>query len=277
MKNQLSQIEKEIIILNAVRDFIDDMVNYQIFIKFDKITDVTLLAKTMVHQRLFNILLVDLLSKPNVQVFEISQPSNQYLPYGYLSCLLGVCKIPTINLKNKSVLTNPVQKFVNWLDTECVVENVWLPSIDTELTLRLKRISFMKICGNISKHNFLRLDHCIREIKNILKANGVSISTDQAYLVLPEFYEWFHDDIFNYHISTIAEFLNNIRWGIHEYLKPEFERIKSNEKKIQAELSFPAKCKNIVSQSMYLELMDFARTPPYMPKFEVTRYLKMRY
>jgi hypothetical protein len=34
---------------------------------------------------------------------------------------------------------------------------------------------------------------------------------------LDDFYERFHKDILNYHSSTIAEFLNNIRWGIYEY------------------------------------------------------------
>ncbi len=43
-------------------------------------------------------------------------------------------------------------------------------------------------------------------------------------LALGDFYERFHTDILNYHSSTIAEFLNNIRWGIYEYLQPEFRR-----------------------------------------------------
>src|SRR5215218_1142153 len=43
-----------------------------------------------------------------------------------------------------------------------------------------------------------------------------------ALLALADFYEKFHTDILNYHASTIAEFLNNIRWGIYEYLQPEF-------------------------------------------------------
>lgn len=50
------------------------------------------------------------------------------------------------------------------------------------------------------------------------------MSPDEAALALEDFYRWFHDDILNYHASTIAEFLNNIRWGIYEYLQPEFQR-----------------------------------------------------
>jgi hypothetical protein len=41
---------------------------------------------------------------------------------------------------------------------------------------------------------------------------------------LGDVYGRFHDDIINYHSSTIVELLNNIRWGIHDYLLPEFRR-----------------------------------------------------
>ena len=58
----------------------------------------------------------------------------------------------------------------------------------------------------------------------MLEANGHTIDEGQAYLVLPEFYEWFHSDFFAYHSSTIAEYLNNLRLGIFTYLQPEFAR-----------------------------------------------------
>jgi hypothetical protein len=43
-------------------------------------------------------------------------------------------------------------------------------------------------------------------------------------LIIDEFYEWFHTNVFAYHSSAIAEFLNNLRWGIHDYLRREFLR-----------------------------------------------------
>jgi hypothetical protein len=61
-------------------------------------------------------------------------------------------------------------------------------------------------------------------LREILSRSNVSVDLDEAMLALEDFYRWFHDDILNYHASAIAEFLNNIRWGIYEYLQPEFHR-----------------------------------------------------
>ncbi|MBM0108927.1 hypothetical protein JM946_29725 [Steroidobacter sp. S1-65] len=58
----------------------------------------------------------------------------------------------------------------------------------------------------------------------MLAESGHPISEQDAYLAIPSFFEWFQGNIFIYHSSRIAEFLNNIRWAIFEYLKPEFER-----------------------------------------------------
>ena len=83
----------------------------------------------------------------------------------------------------------------------------------------------MKICGDIAKHNFLRLSQNVKRLRRALEINGHTIDEGQAYLLLPEFYEWFHTNIFAYHSSTIAEYLNNLRLGIFAYLQPEFARV----------------------------------------------------
>ena len=80
------------------------------------------------------------------------------------------------------------------------------------------------MCGDISKHNVLRSVGVAEELQQTLVASGVSVELEDAMLALGDFYERFHMDILNYHSSTIAEFLNNIRWGIYEYLQPEFRR-----------------------------------------------------
>jgi hypothetical protein len=99
-----------------------------------------------------------------------------------------------------------------------------LGSINIETTIRVPRISFINISGNIAKHSFPRLSVNAREIQKLLELNGHQIDIEQAYLAMPDFYQWFHTDIFAYHSSAIGEFLNNIRWGIYDYLRPEFLR-----------------------------------------------------
>lgn len=43
-------------------------------------------------------------------------------------------------------------------------------------------------------------------------------------LSMSDVYNNVYSDFFNYHRSTIAEFLNNIRRGIHEHLITEYNR-----------------------------------------------------
>lgn len=272
--------EQEAITLLAIWERIDSMVNYEMFDKLTKVDDVQLTFASRTHQALFNILLVDLLSQPRNWPFGLGLPPPG-APESERSLLfhLGrICDEPILNPKGDD-LRLPLQAFVQWLETDCVVEKVWLPSIETEIDIKVKRISFIKICGNISKHSFTRLSANVGEICKILAANGKQVDPDQGYLVLPEFYEWFHNNIFSYHSSAIAEFLNNIRWGIYEYLQLEFSRsfTRDDPGSIAYRYKIPSECRSPAGQSMYWDLMNSVRSRPYLPRFEVTRYLKMRY
>ena len=53
-----SETEQEAIILNAMWGMIDDMVNYEMFVKTERTTDVVLMFSTTTHMRVFNVLLV---------------------------------------------------------------------------------------------------------------------------------------------------------------------------------------------------------------------------
>jgi hypothetical protein len=278
-----NEIEQEAVILNAVLGMIADMANYEIFVKSERTDDVSLLPSTVTHQRLFNVLLVDFLSYP--------QGRNGGLPFGlpapprnakaeektYLFYLRRICGNPKLGSDVKLILS-PVEAFSNWLKGEAVVEKVWFPSIDLETNLRVQRIEFLKICGNIAKHNFSRLNRDVSKIRQILGENGHAIDEGQGYSVLKEFYEWFHTDVLGYHLSTVAEFLNNIRWGIFEYIQPEFER--SFERVDPAPMHrfrIPPDITQPLVQDMYWELMNMARSPPFVPRFTVTDWLKKRY
>jgi hypothetical protein len=72
-------------------------------------------------------------------------------------------------------LSQPLEAFVRWLEEECGVEDLWLPSIGLKITIKVKRITFIKICGNIGKHNFSRLGINVDGICKILKESGTSI------------------------------------------------------------------------------------------------------
>ena len=51
-------------------------------------------------------------------------------------------------------LEDAVQHFRDWLREEKRID-IWMPSID-EINVSISRMDFIKMSGNISKHNYLR-------------------------------------------------------------------------------------------------------------------------
>ena len=267
-----TSIEKEVIFLKAIKELIDSMVNYEVIdlLKNDPHSEVRF--KSMTHHKYFNIMLLDFLSCSDKKVLGEKQ--------SYLGAIKNICQSPNFN-KNNSIsnLALHTKEFIDWLE-QTVQVKIWLPSVDTETLLLIKRIEFIKICGNISKHNFSRLSGVADELMAIFKRNNINISFEDSLLILDEFYERFHSDILNYHGSTIAEFLNNIRWGIYEYLQPEFHQsivYESSEHPRKYHYTYPKEVNNNFTKSCYWALMNEIRSKPYMEKFQVTHYLKMRY
>jgi hypothetical protein len=270
---KFTNIEKEVIFLKAVKELIDSVVNYEVLNLLGTDPHSEVHFKSMTHQKYFNIILLDFLSCSDRKVLGDQQ--------SYLGAISAICQSPNFN-KNNSIknLNISTQEFIDWLEKEVIVEKIWLPSIELETNLSIKRIEFIKICGNISKHNFTRLSGVVRELIEIFKRNRITLRDEDALLILDEFYEWFHIDIFNYHSSAIAEFLNNIRWGIYEYLQPEFQQsivYEGNEHPRRYRYTYPKEINDNFAKNCYWDLMNEVRTKPYMNKFQVTRYLKMRY
>jgi hypothetical protein len=58
----LSNIEEEVVFLKAPKEIIDSMVNFEVLTLHGNDPDSSILFKTSIHQRFFNIVLVDFLS-----------------------------------------------------------------------------------------------------------------------------------------------------------------------------------------------------------------------
>ncbi|MEK6646780.1 MAG: hypothetical protein AABY84_08935 [Candidatus Firestonebacteria bacterium] len=272
---KFNNIEKEVIFLKATKRLIDDMVNNEVVKLLGNNTDLTISFNSRTHMKYFNIILLDFLSCSDEKIL------GEKL--SYLGALQSICKSPNFNINNSiNSLTQSTKEFIDWLEKEILVKKIWLPSIKIEADLSIKRIEFIKMCGNISKHNFSRLSGVVRELIEIFKRNKITLKDENALLILDEFYELFHTDIFNYHSSAIAEFLNNIRWGIYDYLQPKFqqsivyESTGYDHRRIY-HYTYPKKVKNNFAKNCYCDLMNKIRSKPYMNRFQVTRYLKMRY
>ena len=142
-----SGIEQEVIVLKAVIELINSMVNFERMDLLGNDPDSKVAFKSPTHQKFFNIILVDFLSSPLQTGSNIKQPT-------YLEDLTKIVNNPYFN-ENDSVhnLKVATQEFKDWLEQEVEV-GVWLPSIDTDTRLKIKRLDFLKMTGNISKHHF---------------------------------------------------------------------------------------------------------------------------
>jgi hypothetical protein len=283
---KFSELEREVIILYAVWSMIDELVNFEMFELLASTENTNLMFSTATHARLFNVLLADFLSSPQ------KDRKRGTLPFGlpptpregvlsqqsYLYYLSGLCEDPKLD-KRTEALANAVSSFRDWLDAECVVPEVWLAEIGVQANVRAPRLELLKICGNIGKHNFSRLEVNVRDIMRILENSGQPLTEQQAFIALPSFYEWFHRHFFVYHSSTIAEYLNNLRWALFGYLRHEFQRSFVPPAKGDIVYSFmvPEDCQQPLAREMYWGLMNHVRGKPYFPAFTVTKSLKMQY
>lgn len=284
-----NDVEQEAIILNAIWDMIDEMVNFAIFAKLGpKFHNTNLLPKTNNTRRLFHVLLVDFLSPLNPGrsgstkgqlPFNLPQPPSgaRSSDLTFLFYLRQVCDSPKLG-PDFPPLTNSLEAFASWLEANSFVPKVWFPAIEVETDLTIERKTWIKICGDIGKHNFARLEGNVNKIVAILGRHGHPIDEGMGYLVLPEFWEWFHTHLFAYHTSTIAEFLNNIRWAIFRYLAPEYTRAyRRIDDDGMYEYLYPEGIDNPLARSMYWDLMNRCRAKPFFPEFSVTEHLKAEY
>ncbi|WP_312218739.1 hypothetical protein [Brevundimonas sp.] len=121
-------------------------------------------------------------------------------------------------------MAKEVDAFSAWLDTELTCPKVWFGDLNIEFDMTVERIWVFKTVGDLAKHNFSRLEGQIRRIRAMLARHDITVDEGEIYSALPNIEEWLRDHLLAYHTSTIAEFLNNIRWAIRSYLRPEFVR-----------------------------------------------------
>lgn len=281
----MNEIEQEAIILSAAWDMIDNMVNWAMIVKFDEPLR-TVQFETSQHARLFNVLLGDFLS--DLRAYKKSPPPFGLRPAPAGACksdltflyyLRQVCAAPHLG-PNADVLQLTVEAFADWLETEFVAEAVNLSIVDVVADIPITRWRYIKMCGDIAKHHVARLEANARHLRNLLAACGYEISEQDSYLAIPDFYEWFHTNIFIAHASAIADFLNNIRIAIHEYLRPEFVRAYvRTDRPVDGMYRYdvPSSITEPVARAQYWDAMNRVRAGLYMRPFAVSDFLKTIY
>lgn len=154
-----------------------------------------------------------------------------------------------------------------------------MPGINEQVNLTLSRVDAIKMSGDVSKHNYLRAVGVAERLQEKLKQSGIEVSLDESIIALPDFYSRFHDDILIYLSSYICEFLNNIRWAIHTYLRPEFNKsfYYADDECLEYKFRTPDQIKSKYAINCYWELMNNMRRLPCMRKFIVSDSLKTEY
>jgi len=266
-----TRIETEVIGLWVACGSLDSMVNHALLKLVGDSSTREVRFETPPHQQLFNILLLDFLEKVDVTLTG-EQGSC-------LDVLDGVCRTASFD-KSGSVefLRSPVDALQNWLDTEIVVDT-WLPSISQEIDLKIRRRESIYICGNMAKHNPARLTGAAKRLDEILCRHGVTAGYVRALHILDDFNARFHEDIFEYHSTVITELLNNVRWGIQDYLSPEYLRAKVQDDSDPTKDSYryPDAVSDDFAKSCYRDLMNTVRRKPYMERFTAASLWKQGY
>jgi hypothetical protein len=264
---------------------IDGMVNWAMFVRNDRTEPTNLMFETRQHSLLFAVLLGDFLSE--IRAFKGDPvplglkpaPSNaRPSDLTFLFHLRQVCADPKLGA-DTAALSTAIDTFAGWLEGELTAHSVNLYALDIVADLRVARLRYIKMCADIAKHNLARLATNVAHLRKLLEAAGHSVSEQEAYLAVENFFQWFHDDIFIYHASQIAEFLNNIRWAIYDYLQPEFRR--SWHRTVESTVQFPMYSYTVpvaitqpLAHAMYWAVMNRSRSRPYVHRFVIADSFK---
>lgn len=264
-------IESEVILLRNSYEHIGDLVNHSLMKLQGKGLEKHIIFHDMNQRRLFFILLVDFLSKTDKKG-PIKQTS-------FLRGLLDVTENPQFSINNSEhELKKSLNALVGWLNDTTLIE-MWLPSISHEVKLNIKRLDFLKMSGDISKHNYLRVISVANLLQNLLSESGIKVTQEQAILALPDFQERFSEDILIYLASHICEMLNNICWGIYTYMIPEFGNSyhRTNDNLAGYAFHVPESIQSEYARDCYWELMNGLIRKPFFEKFTVSDVFKTEY
>jgi hypothetical protein len=258
---QFTKIEREVIGLWIATGALDSMINHIILSLVGWGNPKEIRFETEVHQQLFNILLLDFLENVDKELTSVEGSCMELLE--------EVCRLASFNNSGSvSFLHEPLEKLNIWLEETITVET-FFPSISLTIPLEIKRKDSLYICGNISKHNVSRLTGAGRKLGKILQHHNVIVDSKKVLYVLGDFYKRFHEDILEYQATVITELLNNVRWGIHHYLYPEYLQAKIQDipDSILYSFRFPQDVTDDFVKTCYWELMNSVRRKPNMEPF----------
>jgi hypothetical protein len=261
----LRPLEEEIVFLKAIREMIDSLVNRELLVLEGGESDTRVSFRSGAHKRLFNATLLD---------FLCGEARGAPLREGtYLGALQAIADQPGFSVDDSvAPLRAAVHGFLDWLG-EDVEADVFLSSTNTRAALRMSRLDLLALCGDLSRRDILRSMGVAEELRYMLADGGTRIGTKDALLALDDFHERFHAAALDAHVGAIAEHLNGIRWGIHEYLQPEYRRSLVWEAKNYPTYRYvpPEGVTSGFAEQCFWELMEGTREEPRVRRFAAAK------
>lgn len=264
-------MERDVILLHSATESLDSVLNLFLIGLSSKTEIANAYFHTQAHQTLFYIYLVDILSVESIFFSEKKHTT--------LSMLSSLLSRNTIIHGDTTTLKSTIIDFENWLNTSVSID-AWLATISTQANLNITRLEFIKICGNISKHNTANLTNISKRISTILTRSGVSHNDLDRFTVIEDFENIFSYNIMEYHSTTIIYMLNNIRWELHSLLKVILDTsleyyIENDTRKWRYRI--PHQITNSYAINCFWGLMNRTKQGPYIRKFSVDPVFMKRY
>ena len=248
-KTPFNKIETELIDLCIAVEALDEMLNHRLLrvAPIHGTGESEVHYRSDVHQQLFTILLLDFIYE-NRKKSCLDMLAN------------AACGTRSFEHDGSAVLLEtPVTTLQNWLQTNMTV-TLWLPSLSSNAKLTIDRLDFLSISGNQSKHNLWRLTGVSDRLGKIFSTNGYTLTREEIQLALADFREHFDDNYVAYYCTWLAEMLNNVRWGVQDYLEYELSIRRPEEQ-------YPNLVDHRIARQWYIRLMSKTRAKPYLQRF----------
>lgn len=268
----LNSAEREVIGLCIAVEAINDIANHALL----DISDVSAFPgeaevhfKTHVHQQMFVARLLDFAK-------ERGDAALTGVRGSCLDVLRSACRTRSFDV-NGSVdgLEKASNALDDWLNTETELK-LWLPTLNIEANFRVARSEFLFILGNHVKHNLSRLTRVSRRVSKILEEHGHRVQVEEIPLALDDFREHLQEGYFSYYGTWLAQLLNNVRWGVQDYLEATFRQsyIRIPGKEPLYEYRYPASITHKSACDWFWRLMNHVRSGPYIKRFQGAHYMK---
>ncbi|WP_114240051.1 hypothetical protein [Dyella sp. C9] len=270
-QEKLNLLEQECVRLCVAMEAVDDIVNHLLLTLVDSSHSSIggeVHFKTSAHRDLFLIRAQDFVHEQG----DISLFGEQA---SCLKILSVVASTPQLG-GDVDALDSAVKNLDAWLSAKVKIR-LWLSSLDIDASIFVQRDLLLRISANQSKHNVSRLTRICNTISESLKLNGYTVDERMIPFALDDLQGHLSENFFVYYASWLAELINEVRWGLQEYLAPEFRRsylLVEDAGDGRYRYQYPSSIEDDVAKRWYWRLMNHVRSGPFLRRFETSPGLR---